>query len=375
MIKTITKSAMSGRSSDGKSKSPRSNRGSARESTPGRYDRDPEVALEQLIAEAGDGSRPDPLPINVGRFCRIGSNDAEFSDVVDAANLRTSRGKRDRSQHRGKDHENMVDIGETEEQQDVVKRVKAGCPECIEREKQKVLDNTLNEELPNRLVLACNQATHLIDNARLLERQIEEKERELAQTMRVGEALTDDLRLKLDEQSDKSCRLEEDFDGSRRELRSCQNDLLIAEEQIENLGRTQQYQDEHFRASHVDLENKVNVACMEDDTGKVQLSVDLRGSVRAFGELQGELTNKVRQLDLIQTEVKWITDSRDAVVVEQEKLEHQAIQYQNELQGVNGMNTITEKNNVPLSKDNLALGYNADSKENNCSCEEGCLTT
>ena len=97
----------------------------------------------------------------------------------------------------------MVDIWETEEQQDVVKRVKACCPECNEREKRKVLDNTLIEELQNRLVLAGNQAIHLIDNARLRERHIEEKERELAETMRVGEAITDDLRLKLDEQSEK----------------------------------------------------------------------------------------------------------------------------------------------------------------------------
>ena len=75
MIKTVTKTPMSGRSSGRKNKPPRSNRGSARESIPGRYDRDPEVALEQLIAETGDGSRPDSLPINDGRFCRIDSNE------------------------------------------------------------------------------------------------------------------------------------------------------------------------------------------------------------------------------------------------------------------------------------------------------------
>ena len=175
MIKAITKSPMSVRSSDRKSKSPRSNRGSARESTPGRYGRDPEVALEQLIAETGEGSRPDSLLINDGRLCRIDSNDAEPSDVVDTVNLRINRGRRDSSQHRGEDDENMVDIGETEEQQDVAKRAKAGCPECIEREKQKVLDNAPIEELQNRLVLAGNQAIHLIDNARLLERHLGER--------------------------------------------------------------------------------------------------------------------------------------------------------------------------------------------------------
>ena len=56
----------------------------------------------------------------------------------------------------------MVDIGETKEQQDVAKRAKAGCPECTEHEKQKVLDNALIGELQNRLVLAGNQAKHLL---------------------------------------------------------------------------------------------------------------------------------------------------------------------------------------------------------------------
>ena len=142
-------------------------------------------------------------------------------------------------------------------------------------------------------MLAGNQAKHLIDNARLLERHTEERGRELAETIRVGEALTNDLRLKLGEQSEKSRRLEEDLGGSVRELRSCQNDLLIAKEQIENLGRVQQYQEEQHRASLADLENKINVARMEDDTGKVQLSVELHESVRTVGELQGELANKV----------------------------------------------------------------------------------
>lgn len=128
------------------------------------------MALEQLTAETGGGSKPDSLPINDGRCCRTDSDDAELSDVDDTASRRTNRGKRYSSQHRGKDHENMVDVRETEEQQDVVKRAKAGCPECIEHGKQKVLDDSLIEELQNRLVLAGNQATHLIDNARLLER-------------------------------------------------------------------------------------------------------------------------------------------------------------------------------------------------------------
>ena len=66
MIKAITKSPMSVRSNDRKSKSPRSNRGSARQSAPRRYDRNPEVALEQLIAETGGGLTTNPLPVNGG---------------------------------------------------------------------------------------------------------------------------------------------------------------------------------------------------------------------------------------------------------------------------------------------------------------------
>ena len=167
MTKTISKSLTTGSSIDGKSKSPRSNRGSikgsAKESTPGKSnDQNPEAALEQLIAETGAGSSSDPLPILDGRFRRIDSDEAEHSDVVDAVNLRISRGKRDSSQHRGKDHEHMVDIGETEEQQDVVKRMKAVCLGCVESGKQKILDSALIEELKNRLLLAGNQATHLM---------------------------------------------------------------------------------------------------------------------------------------------------------------------------------------------------------------------
>ena len=130
-------------------------------------------------------------------------------------------------------------------------------------------------------------------------------------------------------------RLEERIDGSARELRSCQNDLLIANQRVENLVRAQQYQEEQHRASIADLENKIDVACMEDDTGKVQLSVELHEPVRTVGELQSELTNKVRQYELIQTEVKRITDTRDSVGKEKKTLEQQTVQYQRELQRVN----------------------------------------
>ena len=55
----------------------------------------------------------------------------------------------------------MVGIGGTEEQQDVVKRMKAVCLECVDSEKQKISDSALIEELKNRHVLAGNQAIHL----------------------------------------------------------------------------------------------------------------------------------------------------------------------------------------------------------------------
>ena len=244
-----------------------------------------------------------------------------------------------------------------------MKRAKPGCPDCAERDKQKVLDDSLVRELSNRLGLAGEQAKHLIDNGRLLERHIDERDRELAEAIRVGEALTNDLRMKLEEKSETSRRLEEHLDGSAKELRSCQNDLLIARQQVENLGRAQQYQEEQHRASLNDLENKIHVACMEDDTGKVQLSVELHESARAVGELQSELTNKIRQHELIQTEVKRITDSRGTVVAESEKLEHQTVQYQREFQRVKDANALTEKNMVRLTKERLALEYSASNAE------------
>ena len=52
--------------------------------------------------------------------------------------------------------------------------------------------------------------------------------------------------------------------------------------------------------SIANLENKIDTACMEDDTGKVQLTVDLHESFRKIGELQGELTNMVRQSEVVE---------------------------------------------------------------------------
>ena len=164
-------------------------------------------------------------------------------------------------QHRGKDHENMVGIGETEEQQDVVKRsrMKEVCLECADSTIQKILDDALISELRNRLELAGQQATHLIGQVSLLERHLEEKDRELTYTRTVDvpewEAVAHDLTEKLEWQSEQSRRLEENLDNATRELTSNQHDLLIAKERIENLGSRQQYEDEQHRATIADLES------------------------------------------------------------------------------------------------------------------------
>ena len=139
------------------------------------------------------------------------------------------------------------------------------------------------------------------------------------------------------------------------ELRSCQNDLLQAQTRIENLESTLQYNNEMHLNIKADLEEKVNAACMEDDTGKVQLSVDLHESVRTIGELQSELSSKVRQLELIQGEVKRITDSRDAADAK----------YQKEIREANDVVSITEKNNERLSQENMRFGYNLKEKRRN----------
>jgi len=167
VTKVTTKSPTNARH---KSKSPRSSRRSASTSTGGRYNRDPEIALEQLLAEAGVGSIHDPIPIGNGTPQESEPIDAELSDVG-----MTYRGKRDSSQHRGEDHENMIDTGETEEVQDVVKRAKPGCPDCAKYNNQKIKDDSKIRELNKRLDLAGQQAKHFIDQVALLERHVDEK--------------------------------------------------------------------------------------------------------------------------------------------------------------------------------------------------------
>ena len=172
---------------------------------------------------------------------------------------------------------------------------------------------------------------------------------------------------KMDEKSQTTRRLEERLNESAREVRSCKNDLLIASQRIENFVKAQQYLEEQHGVSIANLENKINIACMEDDTGQVQLSVELHESFKRFGELQGELTNMMRQSEVVQNEVKRITDTKDYVVKEKESLEQQIVQYQREIQRVNDARAETERNVVRLTRENLTLGLNASKAERKCS--------
>ena len=97
---------------------------------------------------------------------------------------------------------------------------------------------------------------HFIDHAALLDRHVDEKDREMAELVKVGEDLTNDLRIKVDVKTESMRRLEASLNDSTIELRSCQNELLIANQRIEDLVRTQQYQEEQHNMSIANLENK-----------------------------------------------------------------------------------------------------------------------
>ena len=71
----------------------------------------------------------------------------------------------------------------------------------------------------------------------------------------------------------------------------------------------------------------------------------------------------VGQYEVIHNEVKRITDTRDYVVKEKEMFEQQVVQYQRELQRVNGATAEMEKNLVRLTKEKLALEYNTSKAE------------
>ena len=93
------------------------------------------------------------------------------------------------------------------------------------------------------------------------------------------------------------------------------------------------------------------------------MSVELHESIRTVGELQGELTNMVRQYEVIQNEVKRISDTRYNTVKEKETFEQQVVQYQRERQRVNDATAETEKNVARLTKEKLALEYNTGKAE------------
>ena len=105
--------------------------------------------------------------------------------------------------------------------------MKTQCRECANNE-------ALVDELEKRLALSGKQVTHLIGQVNLLERHLEEREREYKDNRTVDITLI----------SDQSIRLEESLGLTLHELRSCQNDLLQAQTRIENLESTLQYNDE-----------------------------------------------------------------------------------------------------------------------------------
>ena len=76
----------------------------------------------------------------------------------------------------------------------------------------------------------------------------------MAELVRVGEDLTNDLRTKVDVKTESVRRLEANINASMTELGSCQNELLIANQRIEDLIRAQQYQEEQYNLSIANLE-------------------------------------------------------------------------------------------------------------------------
>ena len=123
IAKIFTKSPVSDKQFEGKSRPPRSSRGSGRESargsTPARSaELDPDEILDRLIAENGAEPKTEPLHLLDDRLRVIGQyEEAGSSNALRATAPKSGRGTRDSSQHRGVNHENMVDSGETEEQQ------------------------------------------------------------------------------------------------------------------------------------------------------------------------------------------------------------------------------------------------------------------
>ena len=71
----------------------------------------------------------------------------------------------------------------------------------------------------------------------------------------------------------------------------------------------------------------------------------------------------VRQSEVIQGEVKRITDVKDNVVNEKGRLEQQIVQYKREIQRVNNATSEKERNVVRLTEENLTLELSSSKAE------------
>ena len=129
----------------------------------------PDEALDQMIADNGIGSKNEPRP-------QINDRPRVSEQEETASGSNANRSVAPSSHHGGRDHENMADSGETEEPPSAGRRqrAKAICRECTEN-KSRI------SELENRLVLSGKQATHFVDQIKLLERHADEKGRECAE--------------------------------------------------------------------------------------------------------------------------------------------------------------------------------------------------
>ena len=412
IAKTFTKSPVTDKQYEIKSKSPRSTRGSGKDSTKGSAKRSsakmstdevlnqliagsatmgpshdevldqliagsamigPDEAPDQMIVDNGIGSKNEPRP-------QINDRPRVSEQEETASGSNANRSVAPNSHHGGRDHENMADSGETEEPPSAGRRqrAKAICRECTENKSRiselenrlvlsgkqathfvdqiKLLERHADEkgrecaELENRLTLSGKQAKHFVDQIALLERHVEEKEREWENSRTIDAHMT----------NERSNRLEESLNEAREDLRSSHNELMQARTRVENLESTLQYNNELHLKARAELEDRINAACTEDDTGRVQLTVDLHESHRVIGELQGDLSTKVRQLELIQGEMKRITDAAEA----------NDERHKRELQVAKDVIDDREKNNERLLLENRRIGDNLKNQGNDLATSE-----
>ena len=177
IAKTFTKSPVTDKQFEIKSKSPRSTRGSGKDSTKGSATRSsakmspdevldqliagsatmgpsrdevldqliadsamigPDEALDQMIADNGIGSKNEPRPL-INDRPRVSEQEetASGSNANRSVAPKPEKGKRDSSHHRGRDHENMADSGETEEPPSAGRRQRRTPSSCSGRSRRR----------------------------------------------------------------------------------------------------------------------------------------------------------------------------------------------------------------------------------------------